>query len=143
MAKSSRIRPEVHALILRMRSRHLIAVHVSCSCTVSLYRCNTSVCFLLIAYHVGCIKKVLLSAATGTKWQKISNYSVFYVTKLFVTDSVQQRPKRPNSRFRSNGKLLWPSGSEKGQNGEIWPEKGQTGNRDSDARISPDFTDRS
>ena len=45
-------------------------------------------------------------------------YSVFYVTKLFAIDSIEERPKRPKLRFRPNETLLKPNGSEKGQNGE-------------------------
>ena len=99
--------------------------HVPVPC-LSIY--VTLQCFLL-AYHVGCFKKVLLNKC-GYWHQMAKDIHVF---QYFLCDQIVchwfhwKRPKRPNSRFRPNGKLLWPSSSEKGQNGEIWPEKGQTG----------------
>ena len=125
MAKSSRNRPTACDLILRMRSRHLNAFHVSCSCTMSLYLCNTSVCFLLIAYHVGCFKKVLLDKCGY--WHQMTKDIQF--TQCFMRPNclllipLNKGQKSPNSMFWPNGKFLWPSGSEKPKIGKFGLKK--------------------
>ena len=46
-------------------------------------------------------------------------YSVFYVTNLFVTDSIAKRPKKAKLIVQAKWKCLLPSGSENAKIGKV------------------------